>query len=78
MLIVDAAQVFAIPLTPCVVRGSLGGLVCICHQTIVSTEKIMFINNVQAILLDSERVSKMHFPTIWRPKFPKKFPSIVN
>ena len=78
MLIVDAAQVFSIPLTPCVIRGSLGGLVCICHQTIVFTEKIMFLNNVQAILLDSERVSKMHFPAIWRPKFQKKFPSIVS
>ena len=29
----------------------------------------MFINNVQAMLLQSERVSEMHFPAIWSPKF---------
>ena len=53
-------------------------LVWICHQTLVFTEKIIFFNNAQAILLDSERVSEMHFPAIWRTKFQKVFPSIVN
>ena len=35
--------------------------------------KKMFINNLQAILLQSERVSEMHFPVIWRPEFQKFF-----
>ena len=33
----------------------------------------MFINNVQATLLQSERVSEMLFPAIWRPEFQKIF-----
>ena len=78
MLIFDAAQVFSIPLMPRAIRSSLCDLTCICHQPIVFTEKVMFINNVQAILLDSERVLKMHFPAIWRPEFQKNFPSIAN
>ena len=33
----------------------------------------MFINNVQAVLLQSERVLEMHFPVIWKPEFQKIF-----
>ena len=69
---------FSIPLMPCAIRSSSCDLVCICHQTLVFTEKIIFISNVQSILLDSNRVSEIHFPAIWRPKFQKIFPSIVN
>ena len=38
-------------------------------QLIFTEKKIMFIHNVQAMLLQSERVSEMHFPAIWRPEF---------
>ena len=37
----------------------------------ILTEKKRFINNVQATLLQSERVSEMLFPAIWRPEFQK-------
>ena len=30
----------------------------------IQRKKIMFINNVQVMLLQSERVSEMHFPAI--------------
>ena len=36
----------------------------------------MFIDDVEAMLLQSERVLEMHFPAIWRPKFQKKIPSV--
>ena len=42
-------------------------------QLIFTEKKIMFIHNVQAMLLQSERVSEMHFPAIWRPEFQKTF-----
>ena len=31
--------------------------------------KKMFINSMQVILLQSERLSEMHFPVNWRPEF---------
>ena len=37
----------------------------------------MFVNNVQAMLLQSERVSEMHFPPIWKTKFQKQNFSLV-
>ena len=33
-------------------------------STDIQRKKIMFINNVQAMLLQSERVSEMHFQAI--------------
>ena len=36
----------------------------------------MFINNVQATLLQSARVSEMHFLAICRPEFQKKIYSL--
>ena len=45
-------------------------------STDIQRKKIMFINNVQAMLLQSERVSEMHFQAIQRPKFHNLFPSL--
>ena len=39
------------------------------YSQLIFTEKIMFINNVQAMILQSERTSEKHFPAIWRPEF---------
>ena len=35
--------------------------------------KKMFINNIQVILLQSERLSEMHFPVNWKPEFQNFF-----
>ena len=37
----------------------------------------MFISNVQVILLESERMSDIHFPAIWRLNF-NFFPVVVD
>ena len=37
-------------------------------STNIQGKKIMFINDVQAIPLQSERLSEMHFSAVWRPK----------
>ena len=42
------------------------------YSQLIFTEKKMFINNVQDMLLQTERVSEMHFPVIFRPEFQKK------
>ena len=39
------------------------------YSQLIFMENIMFINDVQAILLQPEGLSEMHFPAIWRPKF---------
>ena len=43
------------------------------HKTLKFQEKLlpMQTNDVQAMLLLSERVLEMHFPANWRPKFQK-------
>ena len=42
-------------------------------STDIHWKKIMFINNVQVVLQQSERVSEMHFLAIWKHKFQKIF-----
>ena len=32
---------------------------------------MLFVNNVQDILLQKEKLLEMDFPAIWRPKFQK-------
>ena len=39
------------------------------YSQLILTKKIMFINDLQAMLIQSESVSKMHFLAIWRPEF---------
>ena len=39
------------------------------YSQLILPEKIMFINNVQALVLQSERMLEMNFLTIWRLQF---------
>ena len=39
------------------------------YSKLMFTKKIMIINNVRAMPLQSERVLEVHFPAIWIPEF---------
>ena len=70
---IDDAQVVSILMTTCAIGTSLHDAILYVFITKpqYSPKKIAFINDVQAMLLQSVRVLEMHFLVIWRPEFQK-------